>query len=195
MGKRDGYYIELDEIAENMLRGANFLGCGHNGIVYLLEDNKVIKIFRNKYVCKNEYDILKKTSKSKYFPEVYFHGDYYIVRSYISGERLDYYIKQNGLNKEIAVNIIQLIKEFKKLGFTKLDIRCKDLYLDDDFSIKVIDPKNNYSKNCDYPRHLMKGLSKLGVLDNFLEIVKKEYSEDYGKWNFKIRRYLRRGIK
>ena len=46
MGKRDGYYIELDEIAENMLRGANFLGCGHNGIVYLLEDNKVIKIFR-----------------------------------------------------------------------------------------------------------------------------------------------------
>lgn len=195
MSKREGYYIELDEMAESMLRGADFLGCGHNGIVYLLEDNKVIKIFKSKYVCKNEYDILKKTSKSKYFPQVYFHGDYYIVRSYAKGERLDYYIKKNGLNRKIAANMIELIKEFKELGFTKLDIRCKDLYLSDDFSIKVIDPKNNYSKNCSYPRHLMKGLSKLGVLDEFLKIVKKEYEEEYREWNFKIRRYLGRGIK
>ncbi|MEY8764764.1 MULTISPECIES: protein kinase [Clostridium] len=195
MGKREGYYIELDEIAENMLRDANFIGCGHNGIVYSLGDNKVIKIFKNRYVCKNEYDILKKTAKSRYFPKVYLHGDYYIVRSYVSGERLDYYIKKHGFNREIAIDIIQLIKEFKKLGFTKLDIRCKDLYVDGDFSIKVIDPKNNYSRSCDYPRHLMKGLGKLGVLDDFLEIVKKEYNENYKKWNFKIRRYLKKGIK
>ncbi|OBR95456.1 hypothetical protein CLRAG_08480 [Clostridium ragsdalei P11] len=196
MKKRDGYYIQLDNAAENMLRRANFLGCGHNGIVYLLEDNnKVIKIFKSKYVCRSEYNILQKTSKSKYFPKIYSHGLYYIVRSYAEGERLDYYIKQNGLDEKVAKNIINLIKEFQKLKFTKLDIRCKDLYLCKDSSIKVIDPKNNYSKCCNYPRHLMKGLDKLGVLDEFLEFVKEDYGEVYEDWNYKIKRYLCRGIK
>ncbi|MFL0196559.1 protein kinase [Clostridium sp. WILCCON 0269] len=195
MSRRDGYYIELDEIAESMLRKGNFLGCGHNGIVYLLEDNKVIKIFKNKNICKNEYDLLKKTVGSRYFPKVYFHGPYYIVRDYASGKRLDHYIKKSGINKQICGEIIKLIMEFEKLNFNKLDIRCKDLYLSSDFSIKVIDPRNNYSRCGSYPRHLMKGLNKLGVLDEFLEMVKKEYNEVYKDWNFKIKRYLYRGIK
>ncbi|WP_368490450.1 protein kinase [Clostridium sp. BJN0013] len=195
MARRDGYYVQLDETAENMLRSGDFLGCGHNGIVYLLEDNKVIKIFKDRNICKNEYDLLKKTEKSKYFPRVYSHGPHYIIKDYVAGERLDYYIRKNGINKEISCEIIKLIMEFKKLEFTKLDIRCKDLYIDNNFSIKVIDPRNNYSRGGNYPRHLMKGLYKLGVLDEFLEMVKEQYNEVYKEWSFKIKRYLYRGVK
>lgn len=194
MARRDGYYVQLDETAENMLRAGDFLGCGHNGIVYLLEDNKVIKIFKDKYICKNEYELLKKTEKSKYFPQVYSHGPYYIIKDYVPGERLDYYIRKNGINKKISCEIIKLLVEFKKLEFTKLDIRCKDLYINN-FSIKVIDPRNNYSRGGNYPRHLMKGLYKLGVLDEFLETVKEQYNEVYREWSFKIKRYLYRGVK
>ncbi|BAH07165.1 protein kinase [Clostridium kluyveri] len=195
MARRDGYYVQLDETAENMLRAGDFLGCGHNGIVYLLEDNKVIKIFKDKDICKNEYELLKKTEKSKYFPQVYSHGPYYIIKDYVPGERLDYYIRKNGINKKISCEIIKLLMEFKKLEFTKLDIRCKDLYINNNFSIKVIDPRNNYSRGGNYPRHLMKGLYKLGVLDEFLETVKEQYNEVYREWSFKIKRYLYRGVK
>ncbi|APM39675.1 serine/threonine protein kinase [Clostridium kluyveri] len=195
MARRDGYYVQLDETAENMLRAGDFLGCGHNGIVYLLKDNKVIKIFKDKDICKNEYELLKKTEKSKYFPQVYSHGPYYIIKDYVPGERLDYYIRKNGINKKISCEIIKLLMEFKELEFTKLDIRCKDLYIDNDFSIKVIDPRNNYSRGGNYPRHLMKGLYKLGVLDEFLKIVKEQYNEVYREWSFKIKRYLYRGVK
>ena len=195
MARRDGYYVQLDETAENMLRAGDFLGCGHNGIVYLLKDNKVIKIFKDKNICKNEYDLLKKTEKSKYFPRVYFHGPYYIIKDYVKGERLDYYIKENGINEKICCEVIELIKEFQKLQFTKIDIRCKDLYIANDYSMKVIDPRNNYSGGGNYPRHLMKGLYKLGVLDEFLKIVKEQYNQVYREWSFKIKRYLYRGVK
>ena len=195
MNEDRNYYIQLNSSVEKMIRKSEFLGSGHNGIVYLLPDKKVIKIFKDKKVCEGEYNILIKTRRSKYFPKVYEHGAYYIVRDYASGERLDKYIKKHGINKKISLNIIKLILEFKKLKFKRLDIRCKDLYLMDDFSINVIDPKNNYSKNVIYPRHLMKGLNNLGVVDEFLSIVSEENPEIYELWNSKFKQYLEENIK
>ncbi|MBW9145621.1 protein kinase [Clostridium sp. CM028] len=195
MNEDKNYYIQLNSRVEKMIRKSEFLGSGHNGIVYLLPGKKVIKIFKDKKVCEGEYNILIKTRRSKYFPRVYEHGAYYIVRDYACGERLDKYIKKHGINKKISLNIIKLIAEFKKLKFKRLDIRCKDLYLTDDFSINVIDPKNNYSKNVIYPRHLMKGLNNLGVVDEFLSTVSDENPEIYKLWNLKFKQYLEETIK
>ncbi len=52
--EKQEYYIDLNNKAEKMLRKGEFLGSGHNGIVYLLPDKKVIKIFKEKKVCKKE---------------------------------------------------------------------------------------------------------------------------------------------
>ncbi|MCY6354995.1 protein kinase [Clostridium sp. ZS2-4] len=195
MNKNTDYYIDFNSKIEKMLQRAEFLGSGHNGIVYLLDNKKVIKIFKDKKVCKKEFTILRRTRKSNYFPKVYNHGAYYIIRDYVSGQRLDKYIKKHGFNIQIALNIIELINEFKRLNFNKLDIRCKDLYVGKDFSLTVIDPKNNYSKEVIYPRHLMKGLNKLGVLDEFLETVKEQSPKTYELWNYRIEQYFGKGIK
>ncbi|MGK0466772.1 MAG: serine/threonine protein kinase [Clostridium sp.] len=189
------YYIRLNSRVEKILRTSQFLGSGHNGIVYLLPDNRVIKIFKNKKVCETEYNILRRTRGSKYFPKVYERGSYYIIRDYASGQRLDKYIKRHGINSQISRNIVKLICEFKKLKFNKLDIRCKDLYLKEDFSIMVIDPKNNYSKKVIYPRHLMKGLNRLGVIEEFLSVVHEVDFGFYKLWNFRFKQYLEKNIK
>jgi hypothetical protein len=195
MNEGKDYYIQLNSRVEGLLRTSEFLGSGHNGIVYSLPNKRVIKIFKSRKVCAQEYSILIRTKKSKFFPKVYEHGPYYIVRDYVSGERLDKYIKKHGFSNEIAHNIVILIEEFKSLNFKRLDIRCKDLYLQDDFSITVIDPKNNYSKKVNYPRHLMKGLYKLGVIDEFLSVVKDYCPKTYELWDFSFKQYLEKGIK
>lgn len=195
MEKSNKEFIELDSRAEKMLRNAEYLGCGHNGIVFLLSNNRILKIFKEKKICRKEYEILKRTHGSKYFPKVYQHGDYYIVREFIGGERLDKYIKDNGFRKEVGRSLLKLIDEFEKLKFSKLDIRCKDLYIDENFFIRVIDPKNNYSKKVIYPRHLMKGLNNLGVLNEFLEYVKTNDVEKYRLWSFRMKQYLDYKIK
>ncbi|WP_061320613.1 hypothetical protein [Clostridium botulinum] len=193
--EKQEYYIDLNNKAEKMLRKGEFLGSGHNGIVYLLPDKKVIKIFKEKKVCKKEREILQKTNNSKYFPKIYDYGEYFILREYIRGERLDHYIKQNGINKRLTHNIIKLIKEFERLKFKKLDIRCKDIYVDKKYKLRIIDPKNNYSKTVVYPRHLMKGLNKLKVLDDFLIHVEKEEPKYYDLWSTRMKEYLEKGIK
>ena len=59
----------------------------------------------------------------------------------VHGKRLDHYIEENGLSQQLIYNIYILIKEFKYLKFTKLDARCRDIYVNKDERVKVIDPK------------------------------------------------------
>jgi len=174
----------------NDLKGSIFLGRGNNGTVYLLPHHNVIKIFFNTNDFKEEYSILERVNGNKYFPRIYEIGSNYIVRECVDGEILSYYIKKHGMSKKLGHNILKLLKEFKKLRFTKIDIRCKDIFVQSDESLKVIDSKAFYSKERDFPQHLSKGLYNLGVLDSFLAILNEEDPKLYKKWSPKINYYI-----
>lgn len=182
--------VYLSERVENMIKEAEYLGAGHNGVVYMLPNNRIIKIFNSKHVCKSEYNTLIKSSKSKYFPRVYDYGRNFIIRDYVGGVRLDKYLKKNKINRKLTENLVNLIKDFKRLNYKRLDIRCKDLYVQEDFSIKVIDPKNQFTKVVPYPRHLMKGIYKRNQLDTFLYFLKDIDSKLYKSWSEEIDRYI-----
>ncbi|SHE85530.1 protein kinase [Clostridium fallax] len=188
------YSVELSNDLEKDLKKGKLLAEGHEGIVFLLPNNRILKIFREEKIWRDELYILTKTKGSKYFPKVYEANTNYIVREYVKGERLDDYIKINGLSKELALKLYYMLMEFKKLKFRRIDIRCKDIYVSKD-KIKIIDPKNNYKKVVGFPRHLMKGLKNLNVLDKFLKTIYKkdkklakewkEHFENYIKFKFK----------
>ncbi|MDU5105913.1 protein kinase [Clostridium sp.] len=190
MPRTYSYSADFDAETERLFKDAVFLGEGHNGIVYELPNNKAIKIFQEAKCCKEEGEILKRVSKSKYFPRVYNMGKFYIVRDKIQGNRLDTYIKKKWFSYEISEGLYNLLTEFKKLKFTKIDARCRDIYISDSKEIMVIDPKQCYSKKVNYPRHLMKGLEKAEVLESFLEdirIINKKTAID---WEKKYNQYL-----
>lgn len=190
MARNYCYSANFSDKTEELFRKGQFLGEGHNGVVFLLPNNLVIKIFKTKEVLKDESSILYRTKKSKYFPTIKEVGDYYIIREYVDGERLDKYLKDKGFSRELGENLYDLTQEFARLRFKRQDLRCKDIFVKEDMSLKIIDPKNNYHKTVGYPRHLMKGLSKAGVLEDFLEIVKEKDKKTYIYWETKIKKYL-----
>lgn len=182
--------IYLSEEIENIVRTSEFLGKGNNGVVYRIDPKTIIKIFNEKKVCLKEHNILAASSSCSSFPAVYDFGDYYIVREFVDGVRLDKYLDEHPLNKTMVKSIVNLIADFKKLEYKKLDIRCKDLYVQDDYSLKVIDPKNNYNKEMDFPRHLMKGIYKRDRIGEFFYYL---YGIDialYDEWRKKFKKYL-----
>lgn len=184
------YNRYIENFSVNLL-DCKFLGKGHNGIIYMLPEDKVIKICFNPESCKREYDILEKVNGNKYFPKVYGMSGNYMIRDYIDGIPLNKYIKRFGLSKELSLNLIDLLEEFKKLKFSKLDLRCKDVIVKPDETVMVIDPKKFYSKNRDFPRHLTKGLYKLHVLKFFMKAVKEERPDLFNQWNKKIDSYIK----
>lgn len=168
----------------------NLLGKGHNGAVYLLPDNKVIKVCFVMKDFHSEASILKKVNGNKYFPRIYEVGGNYMIRDYVDGMPLKKYIKINGLTRELAHDILEMLKEFKRLKFTKIDVRCKDVFIRTDKKLMIIDPQKFYTKERDFPRHLSKGLYKLGALDIFLEVLETEEHKLYKKWSHKIIKYI-----
>lgn len=173
------------------LLDCKLLGKGHNGIIYLLPEGKVIKICKSIKACKKEYDILRKIRKNKHFPRVYGMEGNYMIRDYVDGIPLNQYLRQHELDRELALRLIGLLEEFKRLKFKKLDIRCKDIMVRPDRSLMAIDPKKFYTKDRSFPRHLSKGLYKLGVLDAFMEVVRHERPRLYKKWDNNIKEYIR----
>ncbi len=166
------------------------LGKGHNGVIYLLPEGKVIKICYSAKACRKEYEILQKIKKNKYFPRAYGMMGNYMIRDYVDGIPLNKYVKKHGFSRELAVKLIELLEEFRKLNFKKLDTRCKDIMVLPDGKLMVIDPKKFYSKNRSFPRHLSKGLYTLGVLDTFLEVVREQRPVLYKEWHKEIEDYI-----
>ena len=172
------------------LSNCKFMGKGNNGEVYLLPNGRVIKIAYNVKSFVGEYTILEKVNGNNYFPLIYEIGSNYMVRECVYGMVLPKYIKENGMNTILAHNIIELLKEFSKLKFKKIDIRCRDIFVQFDGSLKVIDPKKFYSKKRTFPKHLSKGLSKLGVLDIFFKVLEEDEPELYKKWYLETDKYI-----
>lgn len=191
MKKNHCYSANLDLETEKLFKEAVFLGQGNNGIVYRLPQNKIIKLFTKEKVWKDEASILLKTKQSKFFPKVYSIGRLYIVREMIEGIQLDKYIKKKGLDENIVRSINELTDEFIRLKFTKIDSRCKDLYIGYDNKIRVIDPKKCYKRKVKYPRHLMKGLLRLEVLDEFLFFLEKIDKNKARNWEKCFDKYLK----
>lgn len=195
MPKSFSYSANLSKKAEQLMKEGKVIGEGHNGIVFLLPNKQVLKVFKSKSVLRDESGILRRTNKSKYYPKIYEVGDYYVIREYVEGERLDKYLKQNPFTREIAAKLYDLTKEFDRLHFKRKDLRCKDIFIDENMNIRIIDPKNNYDKHVSYPRHLMKGLNKVGALPDFLAYVKEKDRKKYCVWKSKITKYLMYHIK
>lgn len=189
MKKYHCYSADFDDETEVLFRKAVFLGQGNNGIVYRLPKRRTIKIFVEEKVCRDEVFIFERTVGSKYFPKMLKHGKLYILREMVEGIQLDKYIKKNGIDKELTENLYKMIREFKKLKFSKLDTRCKDIYVDKNKRIMLIDPKKFYSKNVTFPRHLMKGFLKLGVLKDFLFYLGDIDNKKQQEWKLKFNDY------
>lgn len=164
------------------LKYCKLLGEGHHGKVYTITDDRVIKVCKDSKSCIYEAFILTRTEGSIHFPKLYEFDEHIIIRDYVGGESLQHYIKKKGLSKRLCLNLLELLEEFKTLGFTKLDIRCKDIMVQENEFLMVIDPKSCFTRRVNYPRHLMKGLEKLGVLDIFLSIIREVRPDLYLQW-------------
>lgn len=166
--------IKLDECI--------FLGKGHSGSVYLMNDGRVVKIFKNPETCKEEYHILKKLINGPYYPKPFEFHNHYMIREYITGTNIKEYIKRNGVSENLIIEIIDFLCYIKENGFKKIDVRFPHIFVQDDGSIRIIDPRNSYTKKTYYPKRFINDLITVDALDLFWKILKEKRPDLYDKW-------------
>lgn len=174
---------KLDVYNNIDLKESKYLGRGRNGRVYLLPDGKtVIKICSIERSCISEYEVLKAAEGSPYFPRVYERIGKAMLREFVRGETLPIYLRKNKLSRKLALNLIGLIEEFKRLGFRRMDIRGAHIFVQEDESVKVIDPSSQIARQQRYPKSMLKELRRQRCSNSFYTILKQERPDLYKQW-------------
>lgn len=151
------------------VKECEFLGKGKEGAVYLTPEGYALKIFYSKRKAFDEAKLLEQVNDSRFFPKVLFIANNMILRDFVQGYNLYDYIKKNNLSYNLSTEIIDLIEDFKRLKFTRLDIRNAHIFVDENEKIQVIDPRKVFVKNIPFPKEIIKVLVKLNVFDDFLK--------------------------
>lgn len=173
---RHNYYCGID------ITNLTLIGEGRQGKVYLLPNDRVIKVFKRKESCEDQLFILQQAYKSNFFTRVYSYDDYSIIIDFVQGVPLNIYLQSNSLSKRLSLELVKLINTFKKMGFTRLDIRICHIFVQADESIKIIDPRGNFRIIEPYPRLMIKGLKKYNASDDFFKLIQPEYKELCLSW-------------
>jgi predicted Ser/Thr protein kinase len=159
------------------------IGRGGNGAVFKLSEDRCVKIYTNEKNAQREGEALSLGQSSPVFPRLYKTGRKYLVMEYISGSYLDEYLQKKGfISEQITEQILFVLKELKRMQFTRLDAALRHLVLTKKGKLKVIDHVNSLHKQYSQPEELLAGLDKLGLKSSFLEQVKKQNPKLYRKW-------------
>ncbi|WP_409305794.1 kinase [Peribacillus sp. SCS-155] len=159
------------------------IGKGLQGAVFQLSEDKCAKKFARDEDALKEAKSLSILQDSRIGPRVFEFGKDYIIMEYFNGPNLEDYLKSKGcITKHITKQIIFVLNELERLGFTRVDAQLRHIMLTEDEELKVIDHVNSRTKIRKKPNAIFKGLKKLGLLSAFLRKVKKIDSSLYEQW-------------
>lgn len=164
------------------------MGKGRQGAVFQLSNEICVKVFGNTEDCDREYYALSLGQQTSLFPKLYGKGSLYIVMEIIRGVDLREYFQSQPLTKALSARLIEMLITFKKIGYERIDHHKRQVYLQPDGSLKVIDVARTIWRDRVYP-YPRKLLTSLGEENKaiFLSHVQEMAPELYSEWLHYIR--------
>jgi len=164
------------------------IGKGRQGAVFQVTEDICVKVFGNIEDCEREYYALALGQHTNLFPKLYHKGQLHIAMEIIRGVDLREYLQSQPLSMELSVKLIQMLITFKEIGYERIDHHKRQVYLQEDGSLKVIDVARTVWRDRVYP-YPRKLLNSLGT-DNkevFLAHVQELAPTLYDEWRHYIR--------
>lgn len=164
------------------------MGKGRQGAVFQISDDICVKVFGNTEDCDREYYALSLGQQTSLFPKLYGRGPLYIVMEIIRGVDLREYLQSQPLTEALSAKLIEMLITFKKIGYERIDHHKRQIYLQSDGSLKVIDVARTIWRDRVYP-YPRKLLTSLGEENKaiFMAHVQEMAPELYAEWLHYIR--------
>ncbi|MFD0675755.1 MULTISPECIES: hypothetical protein [unclassified Paenibacillus] len=163
--------------------GAVLIGRGKQGSVYKLSSDRCIKFYNNEKHARMEYNSYRLAEGSPIIPKLYENGPNYLIIEFIQGEPLKKILSKRGtITRSDSEQILHIIYEMQRLGFTRIDAALFHIYIQQGQSGKIIDLVNSYNREYDVPKVMLKGLSKMSLLAPFLRHIKELDRDMYTTW-------------
>jgi predicted Ser/Thr protein kinase len=165
---------------------------GAHGAVFRIDNNRCVKIYADKHNAEKEATTYRRGQGSEIIPKLYEVGDNYIIIEYLKGETLWKHLShKREISYELAQKIVNLLKEMKRLGFTRIDSSMRHIFITDGQKLKVIDLVYAYVRNDTKPVKIFRELSTLGLVNSFMEHVKKIDKALYMEWSKAMSEFIK----
>ncbi|WP_077215166.1 hypothetical protein [Bacillus dakarensis] len=163
------------------------MGKGRQGAVFQFTNDICVKVFGNEEDCEREYQALSLGQHTNLFPKLHGRGPLHIAMEIVRGVDLREYLQSQPLTKELSAKLIQMLIVFKEIGFERIDHHKRQIYLQNDGSLKVIDVARTIWRDrvYPYPRKLLNSLGE-EYKALFLEHVQEFAPSLYEEWKHYI---------
>lgn len=163
------------------------MGKGRQGAVFQFTDDICVKVFGNEEDCEREHYALSLGKDSDLFPKIHAKGPLYIAMDIVKGVDVREYLQSQPLTKELSAKLIEMLITFKEIGFERIDHHKRQIYIQTDGNLKVIDVARTVWRDRVYP-YPRKLLTSLGVENKtlFLTHVAELAPDLYEEWNHYI---------
>lgn len=169
------------------------IGKGTQGIVYKIDFQKCIKIFKNKKDCNNEVKTLLMAQEDKHFPKLYEFGTNFIIREYINGIELNEYLSKENLTSKLSSKLIELYEAIVNVGYLRKDTAIFHILVMPSGDLKLIDTAKAMKKKSKIPNLLISGLEDIGYKEDFFSFLKNSRPDLYVQWiNYKKKKYKKK---
>jgi len=140
----------------------HMMGKGRQGAVFQLSEEVCVKVFGNEEDCEREYYALSLGQHTNLFPKLYEKGPTFISMEIIKGVDLREYLQSQPLTPELSAKLIDMLITFKEIGFERIDHHKRQIFLQPDGSLKVIDVARTVWRDrvYPYPRKLLTSLGE-----------------------------------
>jgi predicted Ser/Thr protein kinase len=164
------------------------MGKGRQGAVFQVTEDICVKVFGNEEDCEREYYALSLGQHTNLFPKLYAKGPRHIAMEIIKGVDLREYLQSQPLTEEISLKLIEMLSIFKEIGFERIDHHKRQIYLQPEGNLKVIDVARTVWRDrvYPYPRKLLTSLGEKNK-ELFLSHVQAFDPQLYEEWMHYIR--------
>lgn len=164
------------------------IGKGRQGAVFDLGDDACVKVFGNVDDCEREHYALSLGQATNLVPKVYGKGSNYIIMEFVKGITVREYLEAEPLTKELSWKLIEMLVTFQKIGYERIDHHKRQIYLQADGSLKVIDVARTVwrDRTYPYPRKLLTSLGN-DYKEVFLSHVQELAPDLYKEWQHYMR--------
>ncbi|ARK28848.1 hypothetical protein [Halalkalibacter krulwichiae] len=163
------------------------IGKGRQGAVFKINDEMCMKVYGDVDDCEREYYAMSLGQHTSLLPKIYCKGENFIVMEMVYGVDLREYMQSQPLTEKLSHELIRMLITFKEIGYERIDHHKRQIYLQDDGSLKVIDVGRTVWRNrtYPYPRKLLQSLGN-EYRAMFIEHVKVVAPELYEEWDYYI---------
>ncbi|MFF2448062.1 hypothetical protein ACFVSW_13270 [Neobacillus sp. NPDC058068] len=164
------------------------LGKGRQGAVFQVSEDICVKVFGNTEDCDREHYALSLGQKAEIFPKIHAKGPLYIAMDIIRGVDVREYLQSQPLTPALSSKLIEMLITFKEIGFERIDHHKRQIYVQENGSLKVIDVARTVWRDRVYP-YPRKLLNSLGDENKalFLTHVQEMAPDLYEEWLHYIR--------